>query len=78
MQVARDDNAYRDDVPDNGKLFPDGSKITKIEWFFEKNTVSPYFVTVPDTLKTVASAEAKGTKWDIIKNDLDRDFYCVR
>jgi hypothetical protein len=40
--------------------------------------VSPYFVTVPDTLKTVASAEAKGTKWDIIKNDLDRDFYGVR
>jgi hypothetical protein len=23
-------NAYRDGVPDNGKLFPDGSKITKI------------------------------------------------
>ena len=25
-------SAYRDGVPDNGKLFPDGSKITKIEW----------------------------------------------
>ena len=24
-------NAYRDGVPNNGKLFPDGSKITKIE-----------------------------------------------
>jgi hypothetical protein len=47
-------NAYRDGVPGNGKLFPDGSKITKIEWSFKKNTVSPYFVNVPDTLKTVA------------------------
>jgi hypothetical protein len=50
-------NAYRDRVPDNGKPFPDGSKITKIEWSFKKNTVSPYFVTVPDTLKTVAFIE---------------------
>jgi hypothetical protein len=50
-------NAYRDGVPDNGKLFPDGSKITKIEWSFKKNTVSPYFVNIPDTLKTVAFIE---------------------
>jgi len=47
-------NAYRDGVPGNGKPFPDGSKITKIEWSFKKNSVSPYFVTIPDTLKTVA------------------------
>ena len=50
-------NAYRDGVPGDGKLFPDGSKITKIEWSFKKNEVSPYFVTVPDTLKTVAFIE---------------------
>jgi hypothetical protein len=54
-------NAYRDGVPDNGKLFPDGSKITKIEWSFKKNSVSPYFVNIPDTLKTVAFIE-KDTK----------------
>src|SRR5215471_7048658 len=50
-------NAYRDGVPSNGKPFPDGSKITKIEWSFKKNDASPYFVTVPDTLKTVAFIE---------------------
>jgi hypothetical protein len=50
-------NAYRDGVPDNGKLFPDGSKVTKIEWSFKKNPVSPYFVNIPDTLKTVAFIE---------------------
>src|SRR5499433_2811199 len=43
-------NAYRDGVPGNGKLFPDGSKITKIEWSFKRNTESPYFVNMPDTL----------------------------
>jgi hypothetical protein len=50
-------SAYRDGVPGNGKLFPDGSKITKIEWSFKKNTESPYFVNIPDTLKTVAFIE---------------------
>jgi hypothetical protein len=50
-------NAYRDGVPGNGKLFPDGSKITKIEWSFKKNAESPYFVNMPDTLKTVAFIE---------------------
>src|SRR5262245_6971704 len=50
-------NAYRDGVPGNGKLFPDGSKITKIEWSFKRNTESPYFVNIPDTLKTVAFIE---------------------
>jgi len=29
----------------------------KIEWSFKKNAVSPYFVNVPDTLKTVAFIE---------------------
>jgi len=50
-------NAYRAGVPGNGKPFPDGSKIAKIEWSFKKNTVSPYAVTVPDTLKTLAFIE---------------------
>jgi hypothetical protein len=54
-------NAFRDGVPGNGKVFPDGSKVTKIEWSFKKNPVSPHFVNVPDTLKTVAFIE-KDTK----------------
>ena len=54
-------NAYRDGVPGNGKVFPDGSKVAKIEWSFKKNTVASYFVNVPDTLKTVAFIE-KDTK----------------
>jgi Cytochrome P460 len=49
--------AYRQGLPADGKLFPDGSKITKIEWSFKKNEASPYFVQVPDALKTVAFIE---------------------
>lgn len=49
--------AYREGIPENGKPFPEGSKIVKIEWIKKKNTVSPYFVEVPDTLKTVSFIE---------------------
>jgi hypothetical protein len=54
-------NAYRQGLPSDGKKFPEGSKIVKIEWVKKKNTVSPYFVEVPDTLKAVAVIE-KDTK----------------
>jgi hypothetical protein len=54
-------NAYRRGLPADGKAFPDGSKIVKIEWTVKKNTESPYFVMVPDTLKAVAVIE-KDTK----------------
>ena len=50
-------DAYRRGLPADGKLFPEGSKIVKIEWTFKKNPVSPYFVQVPDTLKAVATIE---------------------
>ena len=52
--------AYRQGVPGNHKLFPEGSKIVKIEWSTKKNTVSPYFVMVPDTLKTVGVLKSSG------------------
>jgi Cytochrome P460 len=50
-------NAYKKGIPDNGKLFPEGSKIVKIEWIKKKNPVSPYFVEVPDTLKSLSFIE---------------------
>ena len=49
--------AYRQGLPADGKLFPEGSKIVKIEWSFKKNPVAPYSVNVPDTLKAVAMIE---------------------
>jgi hypothetical protein len=41
-------DAFRDGTPGNGKLFPEGSKIVKIERLSKKNTESPYFVMVPN------------------------------
>jgi hypothetical protein len=56
-------NAYRAGVPGDGKLFPDGSKIAKIEWLSKKNAESPYFVMVPDTLKSISFIEKDTAKF---------------
>jgi Cytochrome P460 len=50
-------SAYRSGLPASGKTFPDGSKIVKIEWSQKQSTVSPYFVMVPDALKSVSFIE---------------------
>ena len=42
--------AYKAGVPGNGKPFPDGSKIAKIQWKPKKSTEAPFSVNVPDTL----------------------------
>jgi hypothetical protein len=49
--------AYKEGIPGNGKPFPEGSKIVKIEWVKKKNSVSPYFVEIPDTLKSLSFIE---------------------
>lgn len=49
--------AYKAGLPAAGKTFPEGSKIVKIEWASEKNAVSPYFVMVPTTLKSLSFIE---------------------
>ncbi|HEX3665685.1 MAG TPA: cytochrome P460 family protein [Rhizomicrobium sp.] len=53
--------AYLDGAPGNGKPFPDGVKIVKIEWSQRQNKESPYFVMVPDKLMSVSFIE-KDTK----------------
>jgi Cytochrome P460 len=45
--------AFRQGIPGNGRPFPEGSKIVKIEWIKKKNPISPYAVEVPDYLKNV-------------------------
>ena len=42
--------AYREGIPDNGKPFPNGSKIAKIEWQPRKITDAPFSATTPDTV----------------------------
>jgi len=42
-------DAYKAGVPGNGKPFPDGSKIAKLQWKPKKSTEAPFVVDVPDT-----------------------------
>jgi hypothetical protein len=42
--------AYQDGVPGNGKPFPDGSKITKLEWRPKTITDPPFSEKTPDTV----------------------------
>jgi Cytochrome P460 len=46
-------DAYRAGIPGNGKPFPNGSKIAKIEWKFKRSTEAPFSVDVPDVLQDV-------------------------
>jgi len=43
-------DAYKKGVPGNGKPFPDGSKIAKIEWRPKKLTDAPFSASAPDTV----------------------------
>jgi hypothetical protein len=42
--------AYKAGIPGNGKPFPDGSRIAKVQWKPKKSTEAPFSVNVPDTL----------------------------
>jgi len=42
--------AYEDGVPGNGKPFPDGSKIVKLEWKPKNLTAPPFSASTPDTV----------------------------
>jgi hypothetical protein len=43
-------NAYQEGIPGNGKSFPDGSKIAKLEWRPKKITDPPFSASTPDTV----------------------------
>lgn len=47
-------NAYRAGFPGNGKAVPDGAMMAKIEWSKQSNPTSPYTVTVPNQLASLA------------------------
>lgn len=56
-------NAYKEGVPENGNPFPEGSQAVKIEWVKKENSLSPYFVEIPDTLKTVSFIEKDSNRF---------------
>ena len=55
--------AYRSGVPGNGKSFPDGSRIAKIEWKPKKSMEAPFAVRVPDSLQDVFFIEKNSKKF---------------
>jgi hypothetical protein len=60
-------DAYRAGIPGNGKPFPDGAKIAKIEWKPKKSTEAPFSVRVPDTLQDVFFIEKDSKKFPATK-----------
>jgi cytochrome P460 len=60
-------DAYRAGVPGNGKLFPDGSKIAKIEWKPKKSTEAPFSVRIPDVLQDVFFIEKNSKRFPATK-----------
>jgi hypothetical protein len=42
--------AYKAGIPGNGKPFPDGARIAKVQWKPKKSTEAQFSVNVPDTL----------------------------
>jgi hypothetical protein len=43
--------AFKSGVPGDGKLFPEGSKIVKLQWQLKKSTEAQFAVDVPDVFK---------------------------
>jgi hypothetical protein len=58
--------AYRAGIPANGKPFPDGSKIAKIEWRPRKITDAPFSAATPDTVPGIL------TEVEFIEKDAKR------
>ena len=46
-------NAFRTDIPRNGKPFPDGAKLAKVEWRPKNSADAPYDIKVPDSVYDV-------------------------
>ena len=60
-------DAYRAGIPGNGKPFPDGSKIAKIEWKPKKSAEAPFSVRIPDTLPDVFLIEKNSKRFPASK-----------
>src|SRR5215469_7976276 len=55
--------AYKSGVPGNGKPFPEGSKIAKLQWKFKKSTEAPFVVDVPDVFSQAFLMEKDSTRF---------------
>ena len=56
-------NAFKSGIPGNGKPFPDGSMIAKLQWSQKKSTEAPFVVDVPDAFKEIFVMEKDSNKF---------------
>ena len=76
-------DAFRAGVPGNGKPFPDGSKMAKVEWRPAKSPDSPYDITVPGTVYDLdfmvkdskRFADSGGWGYAVFKHDAESGMY---
>jgi hypothetical protein len=52
-------NAFKNSVPENGKPFPDGSRIARIEWRPKKVTSPPFSASAPTRCLAILLPYAK-------------------
>jgi hypothetical protein len=55
--------AYKAGVPGNGRPFPDGSMIVKLQWKPKKSTEAPFVVDVPDVFTQAFVMEKVSKKY---------------
>jgi hypothetical protein len=79
--------AYREGIPGNGKPFPDGSQVAKIEWQPKKITNAPFSASTPDTVPgpltevelmekdTKRFADTNGWGYAVFKYDVASDTF---
>jgi hypothetical protein len=56
-------DAYKSGIPGNGKPFPDGSKIAKLQWKPKKSTEAQFVVDVPDVFTQAFVIEKDSKKY---------------
>jgi len=55
--------AYKSGIPGNGKPFPDGSRIAKLQWSFKKSTEATFAVDVPNVFTQAFVIEKNSKKF---------------
>ena len=55
--------AFKAGIPVNGQLFPEGSRIVKLQWKLKKSTEAPFAVEVPDIFSQVFVMEKNNKKF---------------
>ena len=53
--------AFKSGIPGNGKPFPEGSKIAKVQWKPKKSTDAPFVVDEPEPASATYTADKAGT-----------------